>query len=323
MVWYENNSKMIRQSLTYFLVLFITLTIKAQQPEIHEPELYVNSDGQVFTRADAPAYLFISPTDSPGELILTPSSDQAANPMQWDGHGSHYIVHRDLKRNMNIRFRILADGIPPRSSLQFEKGIVFHLDNNYFAEVGSSAFFSASDAMSGVKTVFVSIDSSPFKPFTEPLVFNKEGEFDVKVYAIDNVGNAESPKEFKVFTSNDALIRMDNIYFDINSSRLRPEAIAELDKLVVLLKKFSNISLEIRAHTDSRGEPKYNLSLSEERAKAAVAYLTSKGINSARLSSKGFGETMLLNECSKGVQCPEDKHRFNRRVEFLVSKIKK
>ena len=65
----------------------------------------------------------------------------------------------------------------------------------------------------------------------------------------------------------------------------------------------------------------YNLKLSNERAKAAVEYLISQGIESNRLKSKGFGESKLINHCKDGVNCSEEEHQQNRRTEFIVLSI--
>jgi outer membrane protein OmpA-like peptidoglycan-associated protein len=50
-------------------------------------------------------------------------------------------------------------------------------------------------------------------------------------------------------------------------------------------------------------------------------WLISKGINKARLTAKGYGESQLLNKCSDGVKCIEEEHQANRRSEFIVTKI--
>ena len=109
-----------------------------------------------------------------------------------------------------------------------------------------------------------------------------------------------------------------NIYFDFDKSFIRPDAAAELDKIVNIMKKFPEIKIDVRSHTDSRGNDAYNLALSERRNKATIAYLIKKGISSDRLTGRGYGETQLLNECSNGVPCTEEQHQLNRRSEFIV-----
>lgn len=116
-------------------------------------------------------------------------------------------------------------------------------------------------------------------------------------------------------------IRLDHIYYDYNSANLTKDAVSEVDKLVNLLKRNPEIHIEISSHTDSRGGDSYNLKLSQKRAEAVVAYIISKGIDPARLTAKGYGESMLLNDCKNGAPCSEEEHQYNRRTEFKVMTI--
>jgi OOP family OmpA-OmpF porin len=81
------------------------------------------------------------------------------------------------------------------------------------------------------------------------------------------------------------------ILFDLNSDRIRPESTPVLAELLRVLGKHPELTITIEGHTDNSGEDAYNLELSERRAVATVAYLTSKGIDPSRLASEGKGET--------------------------------
>ncbi len=78
------------------------------------------------------------------------------------------------------------------------------------------------------------------------------------------------------------------------------------------------MEIQLGAHTDSRSSEAYNLQLSLNRANSTLKYLVSKGINEARLTSKGFGETTPLINCKE--KCTEDEHAINRRCEFKILK---
>ena len=114
-----------------------------------------------------------------------------------------------------------------------------------------------------------------------------------------------------------------NIFYDYNQSSLRTSSFNELDKVVELLNKNMKLKVELGAHTDSRGSDGYNLKLSQERAQSCVNYLTSKGIDKARLHAKGYGETKLLIsdvEIAKmsTETLKEKAHQQNRRTEFKI-----
>lgn len=139
----------------------------------------------------------------------------------------------------------------------------------------------------------------------------------------------------------DEPIRIDNIFFDFASTELRPESTVSLDKLVETLNDNPNITIELAAHTDSRGDNEFNMKLSQGRAESVVNYLISKGIPADRMVSKGYGETrpktvdmrdhenypflpegQLLTE--QYINTIEDEdlqelaHFLNRRIEFTV-----
>lgn len=108
------------------------------------------------------------------------------------------------------------------------------------------------------------------------------------------------------------------VYFDYGKWEILSGAKAVLNKAVAVLKSSPDYSIEISAHTDSRGDAKSNQELSEKRANAAKEYLVSKGISPGKLSSKGYGETRLANKCKDGINCPEEEHAQNRRMEFVI-----
>ena len=116
-------------------------------------------------------------------------------------------------------------------------------------------------------------------------------------------------------------IELENIYYDLDKSFIRPDAAVELDKLVTILEENPTIKIELGSHTDSRGSDRYNLSLSQRRATSAVEYIVSKGIASDRIVAKGYGETDLVNKCSNGVECSKEEHQRNRRTEFKVTAL--
>ena len=117
------------------------------------------------------------------------------------------------------------------------------------------------------------------------------------------------------------IIKVDNIYYDLNKFAIRADAATEMEKLVELMKKYPAMKIEMRSHTDSRSSAVYNKTLSGNRAKAAVAYLKSKGINATRLVAKGYGESELVNQCKDGATCTEEEHQQNRRTEIKILSI--
>jgi len=113
-----------------------------------------------------------------------------------------------------------------------------------------------------------------------------------------------------------AAIVLHNIFFDVNKYELKPESQIELDKVVQLLQENPTIKIQIEGHTDNVGSAADNQKLSENRAKAVVSYLNSKGISLTRLIAKGFGATKPIADNND-----EAGRAQNRRTELkIVSK---
>lgn len=110
----------------------------------------------------------------------------------------------------------------------------------------------------------------------------------------------------KVFVFN-------NIQFDFDKDTLRPESFPILDDIVITMLNNAWVKIEISGHTCNIGKATYNQDLSQRRAKSVVDYLISKGVESERLTWKGFGESNPLN----GNKNPTER-ALNRRVEVKV-----
>lgn len=115
------------------------------------------------------------------------------------------------------------------------------------------------------------------------------------------------------------------IYFDLDKSNIRKEAALDLEKILDVLNENPTMKLDIRSHTDCRQTAKYNMVLSEKRAKSTIAWLISKGVDKSRLTGKGYGESQLINECgcepTNDSNCTEEQHQMNRRSEFIVTAL--
>ena len=109
-----------------------------------------------------------------------------------------------------------------------------------------------------------------------------------------------------------------NIYYDLDRSAIRKDAIPALEELYLLMKKYPEISIVTASHCDSRASEEYNRSLSLRRGTNAKNYLIAKGIEAHRISVQYYGKTRMLNRCFEGVPCAEEEMQLNRRTEFDV-----
>jgi outer membrane protein OmpA-like peptidoglycan-associated protein len=115
------------------------------------------------------------------------------------------------------------------------------------------------------------------------------------------------------------------IYFDLDKSFIRPDAAVELAKILDVLEQNPTMEIDVRSHTDCRQTAKYNMALSDRRAKSTMAWLVEKGTAKTRLTGRGYGESQLVNNCgcepTNKSDCTEEQHQANRRSEFIITKL--
>jgi outer membrane protein OmpA-like peptidoglycan-associated protein len=114
-------------------------------------------------------------------------------------------------------------------------------------------------------------------------------------------------------------ITLNNIFFDFDKATLRNISKVEIKNLLIFMKRYPNLIVEISGHTDNKGDDAYNQKLSQERSQAVVKRLTENGISPKRMIAKGYGETMPVkpNTLPDGSDNPEGR-QLNRRVEFKI-----
>jgi len=102
------------------------------------------------------------------------------------------------------------------------------------------------------------------------------------------------------------------IHFEFNKDKIRPESFPVLDAVVEALQKNPNIKIEVQGHTDNKGAAAYNKNLSDRRAASVMKYLVSHGVTASRLTSHGYGFERPLVDNST-----ETNRALNRRVQFV------
>jgi OOP family OmpA-OmpF porin len=123
---------------------------------------------------------------------------------------------------------------------------------------------------------------------------------------------AARPSRAAIQSSLDEILRRESIGFERNSAVMNARGRATLDKLVPILRRAPGLAVEVGGHTDSYGDPTYNLQLSHRRAESVRQYLLNQEVPN-RLSAVGYGSTRpLSNERSRAAQ------QKNRRIELRV-----
>lgn len=104
--------------------------------------------------------------------------------------------------------------------------------------------------------------------------------------------------EYKLIINPPKTYTLDNVFFDTGKSTLKPESSKELNELVEYMMLKKALKIEIAGHTDNVGNKDANQKLSEDRASAVKAYLVKKGVDAARVTAKGYGDTQPVADNS-------------------------
>ena len=159
---------------------------------------------------------------------------------------------------------------------------------------GSTAIF-ASDKFGGAGQLDLYTFALPERVRPEPIVYKEE--------------ITEVAPELEVGES----ITLKNVFFQTGKYTLLDISIVELDKVVEMMERHPTLRIELGGHTDNVGSEASNQKLSEQRAKAVYDYLVQHGVEPARLSYKGYGQSQPVADNST----PEGR-RQNRRTVFTI-----
>lgn len=124
----------------------------------------------------------------------------------------------------------------------------------------------------------------------------------------------EKPK--RVVVEENRIVINEKIEFDFNKATIRAESDNLMAEIIAVIKEHPHIKkIAIEGHTSSEGSDKYNMKLSDKRAKAVMDYLVTKGgLDKAMFTAKGFGESKPISD-----ESTEDGKEKNRRVEFNIT----
>ncbi len=124
---------------------------------------------------------------------------------------------------------------------------------------------------------------------------------------------------FKTGLDLTKIIEINPIYFDVDKFDIQPDAAIELEKIISVMNDYPNMEIEVRVHSDCKGDDNQNLYYSDRRAKSSAQYIQERINNKDRIYGTGYGETKPKVKCTSGCSsCNESQHKLNRRTEFII-----
>ena len=118
-----------------------------------------------------------------------------------------------------------------------------------------------------------------------------------------------------------SVLIMEKIFYEYNKATLNYGAVRHMDALYELMQRYPEMEIDLVVHTDTRGDARQNQELTDARAKNAKTYLVYRGVAESRINAYGKGETEPRNQCTEGVECSDEQHAENNRVEVKIQKL--
>ena len=273
--------------------------------------------------------------DMDGNVVQTGTTNKFGvvvfNDVKPDNYTIEGILYEvPLEKNVTNK-----DEFKPKETLQKD---ILYTDNNFILK-GKAVVCNTEEPLEDVSVHLVNKNQAGEKvtktDSNGEFMFHVKQQADYEIYGkkdnylsqIENISTKNYDRNATLFVKLEicmdkadcgTAITLKNIHYDLDKYFIREDAKPELDRLVRFMKDNPGVKVEVSSHTDSRGSAEYNRVLSDNRAKAAVDYLVSQGIDRSRLKGIGYGESKLLNQCADGVKCSEEEHQVNRRTEMKV-----
>lgn len=133
----------------------------------------------------------------------------------------------------------------------------------------------------------------------------------------------ERSSDFEVNDANisdNYMFELKTTYYGQDDAEVNENTQMELEPLLKMMTKDKRIEIEIASHTDARGKAAVNMTMSQLRADNIKTYFIEHGVSPNRMRAFGYGETMILNRCKRGVNCTPEEHAYNQRTVIKVVK---
>jgi hypothetical protein len=234
------------KSLIVVLVVLGLQTSYAQEQLEHKKRIYIDKNQRLYVQDSLPVYVFLSTTPDAKDAVQLKSekTPQYVNPMHFDGNGKHNLIHKDYEHEVEVAFEIYADGHAPQTHISLSNAVSHSKDGKSYFGKGLELVLTANDEMSGVQNTYFSVNGSPFQEYSKGLVIDKEQEYTIKYYSVDNVGNVEKVHSKSFVVDLSSPITELSIVGDHKEDILSPRAALQL-KSKDSLSGVSSISYQI------------------------------------------------------------------------------
>ena len=194
-------------SALILILVGLGINASAQNQLEHTKKYFVNEEGRLFWQAEKPVFLFISENadGSESKRLESEAVPEFTNPLYLDTEGINYVrtkwavdptTKKSVSPQQEIVFEVYRDGTAPATTVEFGAPNKYQSSDvlYYGQELTTSA--TAKDGLVGVDDIYYSLNQAAYTNFTEQLTYPTDGEYVLKFYSVDKVGNTENPQIF-------------------------------------------------------------------------------------------------------------------------------
>lgn len=194
----------MRYILSSIVAVFIVLTTSAQTDsmQVKNHKLYINKHLPLYMHLSASPEL-----EAPSVRLKGRYEDKYSNPFYLDTEGKNSIYPnygvRLIKTNREqylnrLIYPVYADGLPPHTYYKFRNSTAKYQNGKRCYKAGLTVKLYAVDGLSAVKSIQYSINGGAYKSYSEEIKFETAGEYSIRFYSEDIVGNVEKEKEVTI-----------------------------------------------------------------------------------------------------------------------------
>lgn len=159
--------------------------------QIQQRGVYTDSLGKVYVKTQTPLRLLMGTDASGSNAVEIRPMDGRSDPLKWNSSGVKLLKHLDLHLGRNVNFTLHADGIAPQTTLHISQAAEQHKAQTIYIQGNALIELSAKDRDAGVQNIMYRVNGGNAVPYSQAFALEREGDYQIGVYSVDNLGNSE------------------------------------------------------------------------------------------------------------------------------------
>jgi len=189
--------------ILFFFTIFLPGKLSSQDLPDFERKIIRDSLGNLIINAEKPMQLHVSDNPDGENSVKLQAEKPNDTPLIFQSSGKHKLTHLNTYLNKNIPFFFTVDATAPTT--QWDPDLpMFSEQDTIYGGKNFTIYLHSYDEYSGVNKTYYSINGHDYEIYDDNLLLKDEDYYEIKFFAVDNVGNVELPKKIKVVTDHTA-----------------------------------------------------------------------------------------------------------------------